>query len=528
MKLHSLNLRGKILLGYLVIAGLLIISSGWAIYNFVRLNRAIEDIMVASYRSVVASQKMIESLERQDSATLLMLFGSNQDSLDIFSINQQEFDKWFNVAEGNITYRGETETLKHIKDGHRLYFKYFEAQRELFVTGRLDQAKRFYLVKTQPQFNQVKQECHILLEINQKHMVKADDLAKTDAQKAILSTSFVTLLALALALILGYKISNIIILPTLRLTESAKRIGEGHLDEVIEVETMDEIGRLAEEFNRMTQRLKEYDKNNVDRLIAERRKSDAIIRSIPDPILVVDADFKIIVINSAAEKAFDVREKQVKGFHILEVVNNESIFEALKHCAQTSLPLRNLGMETAIKLQVEGKWRYFLHETTPVVDREQHLLGMVVFLGDVTHLKEVDQMKTDFVSAASHEFRTPLTSIIMSVGLLLENAAGDLNHQQQQFLEIIKEDSERLNRLVSDLLDLSRMESGKLEIIKEPAYLGNIIQASLEPLQLQLDEQNIAVVIDPQLEKLSQVKVDANKITWVFNNLISNALKLYS
>jgi two-component system, NtrC family, sensor histidine kinase KinB len=519
------TLRRKILLGYLVIAGLLIITSGWAIYNFIRLNRAIEDIMVASYRSVVASQNMIEALERQDSSALLLLFGRQKESREIFIRNKQEFSKWFTGAEANITFPGEIDSLKRIKDGYTLYLLLFSDLQKQYFTGRAESAKIYYLDTLLPQFNLVKKECHTLLDINQQHMVKADNRAKADAQKAIFSTTLVSMLALMLALIFGYKISAIIITPTLRLTESAKKIGEGHLDEVIEVETNDEIGRLAEEFNRMTKRLKDYDQSNIDRLIAERRRSYAIVRSIPDPLIVVDAEYHIIIINSAAEAVFSIQDKQVKGLHILEVVNNEIIFNTLKECDQTHLPVKSTGMESAFRLKVNDAWRYYLLEATPVEDRDGHLLGMVIFMGDVTHLKEVDQLKSDFVSSASHEFRTPLTSITMSVGLMLDRTVGDINHRQEQLLEVVKEDCDRLNHLVSELLDLSRIESGKVVMSKEACRLESIIEASLRPLQIQLQEHEINLEISSAIKNLPQVEVDSNRIAWVFNNLISNAIR---
>jgi PAS domain S-box len=520
------SLRWKILLGYLVIAGLLLVTSAWAIYNFISLNQAIKDIMVASYRSVVASQKMIEALERQEStAPLLLLNNSDSATMSQFLKNQQEFSKWYTIAEGNVTFKRETETLRRINQDYHLYLLYYQQLREMAYQDHLTQLKDFYLSSLIPQFTKVKKECYRLLDINQNHMVKADSRAKSNAQKGIFSTSLVSILALFLALMLGYKISAVIITPTLTLTERAKRIGEGCLDETIEVETKDEIGRLAEEFNRMTMRLHEYEKHNIEKLIAERRRANAIVRSIPDPLIVVDADYRIIAINSSAEKLFAIKEKQVKGSHILEVINNEAIFNALKESAYTHLPVKTTGMEAALTLTVNNTVRYYLLEATPVDDKEGNLIGMVVFLGDVTHLMEIDRIKSDFVSAASHEFRTPLTSITLSAGLLLEQTVGAINDKQQQLLQVIQDDCNRLNNLVSELLDLSRMESGKITITKEAGNLYNIIEASLQPLRIQLEDKQITLEIKPNVKSIPLVLVDASRIAWVFNNIVSNAIR---
>ncbi len=519
------SLRWKILMGYLIIAGLLLVTGIWAIDNFISLNHAIKDIMVASYRSVVASQKMIEALEQQDNAvSLFLLMKSDADITGHFLTNQQEFNRWYTIAEGNVTFKGERETLKRIKADYHLYLIYFQQLREMSFENS-NQVKDFYVKRFIPQFAKVKSKCYTLLNINQDHMVKADNRAKSNAGKAILSTTLVSLLAIFLAILLGYRISAIIITPTMKLTEHAKKIGEGDLDQTITVETKDEIGKLAEEFNRMAERLREYEKHNIEKLIAERRRANAIVRSIPDPLIVVDADYRIIALNSSAEKLFIIKEKQVKGTHILEVINNGTIFSALKESAENHLPVRAAGMESALTLTVNHAARHYLLDATPVDDKEGNLIGIVVFMGDVTQLLELDRIKSDFVSTASHEFRTPLTSITLSTGLLLEGTVGAINPKQEQLLQVIQEDCGRLNNLVSELLDLSRMESGKIVMVKESGNLYPIIEASAGPLQIQLEEKKINLKIAPRIKSLPGVFVDASRIAWVFNNIISNALR---
>jgi NtrC-family two-component system sensor histidine kinase KinB len=522
MSTRFIGLRRKILVGYLIIAGLPLLTSGWAIFNFHRLNLAVDNIMIASYRSVVASQNMIEALERQDSAELIFLFGHEKEGVTIFSTNQLEFKKWLAVAEGNITFPGETNSIRQIKANYQLYLAHYGKLHEL--TTRNQNTREYYINTVLPLFNKLKDECHTLLDINQEHMIKADKLARSDAQTAILSTSIVAIIALILALVFGYRLSNTIIGPTLRLTASAQRIGEGHLDEVIPAETSDEIGQLAAEFNRMSQRLREYEQYNINQLITEQRKSDAIVRSIPDPLIVVDAASRIIMMNSAAEKTFSIHEKQVCGQHILEVVADAPILAALQKCAQTRRPVTFTEMEQAVKLKIAGKSNFFLPEVTPVNDQDGNLLGIILFLGDVTHLKEVDQLKSDFVSAASHEFRTPLTTIMMGAGLLLEHTLGELNSGQEQLVVVIREDCERLSRLVKELLDLSRIESGKAAPVKTACRLSTVVAASVKPLQLQFEEHRIKLEITPDVAAAPLINVDPDRIVWVFNNLLANAL----
>jgi signal transduction histidine kinase len=143
---------------------------------------------------------------------------------------------------------------------------------------------------------------------------------------------------------------------------------------------------------------------------------------------------------------------------------------------------------------------------------------------NITKLKEVDQIKSDFVSTVSHEFRTPLTSIIMGVGLLLDEVPGPINEEQKELVEAIEEDSERLKKLVSDLLDLSRMESGKIKMDIERNNIRDILNNAVKPFKRQLEEKDVDLEIKIR-DNLSNVKADFNKISWVFTNLIGNALR---
>ncbi|MDW7669563.1 MAG: ATP-binding protein [Bacillota bacterium] len=318
-------------------------------------------------------------------------------------------------------------------------------------------------------------------------------------------------------------LSNKVVKPIQDLITKIKKIAEGDYKQQLDISGSDEIARLAKEFNTMTQKLQSYELLNIKKLMEEKQKSDAIVESISDGIIVTNDEHKILLVNRAAEKALDIREKEALNRHFLEVIKKEDIFEIIEKVKDKS-PNYEYKKYLDISLEVDGKNEYYRLNVRPITTREGENIGVVTLMQNITKLKEVDQIKSDFVSTVSHEFRTPLTSITMGVGLLLDEVPGPINEEQKELVEAIEEDSERLRKLVSDLLDLSRMESGNIKMDIERHNLKDILDNAIKPFKRQFEEQDVDIELKIR-KNLSDVKVDFNKISWVFTNLIGNALR---
>ena len=161
---------------------------------------------------------------------------------------------------------------------------------------------------------------------------------------------------------------------------------------------------------------------------------------------------------------------------------------------------------------------------TMIKDKESRVTGLIILLQDVTQLKQLENARTDFVSTVSHEFKTLLTSIMMGTSMILDGSMGAVNGEQQDVLGTIKEDGERLTKLVNDLLELSRIESGKLVFNMEAFSIDTVINNSVKHFVMQTDHKGVNICTQVE-ENIPKVFADYEKITWVFNNLISNALK---
>ncbi|RIZ61333.1 hypothetical protein KU43_03245, partial [Mesotoga sp. SC_NapDC2] len=380
----------------------------------------------------------------------------------------------------------------------------------------------YYYNNILPLFEEVKQLTRDLLTVNQEEMLAKRNRALDVARNASFSTAIISSVAILLGVLFSMYLIVKIVRPITLLIEKIKLIAQGDYKQQLPGKGNDEIAELSREFNTMAARLNSYEEMNVQKLMEEKQKAEGIVDSIGDVVLVTDSENRLIVLNRAAEKIFDVRKDEVLRNHFLEIIKNEEIFEQVK---------RTLGGErneeknyVDVNLEKEGEKKYFRVKSKPIKNEQREILGVVTLMQDITKLKEVDSMKSEFVSTVSHEFRTPLTSMGMAVNLLLDGTTGDISEEQRELLEALREDQERLNSLVSDLLDLSRIESGKIQMDIQPNSLSEIVENALRPFPIQLKESGVKLNIDIN-EDLPKVKADFNKISWVITNLVGNALR---
>jgi len=334
---------------------------------------------------------------------------------------------------------------------------------------------------------------------------------------------FISSLALTIiiAIIGAYFISKKISDPITQFTKSATQIARGNFSHKVEVNSDDEVGRLAKIFNYMTTELRRLDEMNLNKIITEKHKTETIIKNIADGVVVTDPENKILVLNSVAELWFELDEKDVIYNPIQNFIKNHDLLDLIKK-------VREQGNHHEESVEIKLKPKKFRKEVVlqakaaQVVSNDGSLIGIVTIFRDVTKEKEIDRMKTELVSMVAHELRSPLTSIAGFSELLLD--AGITKDQSQEYAEIILKESNRLGELINKFLDISRIESGKSQLNKMPLHIGYLIENILELNSYQAEKKNIRVHLNIPKE-LPLVYVDKEMIEEVVLNLFSNAIK---
>ena len=517
------KLRTKILFGYGIILCLLVVVLAWAFVNLLELGNASAAILRENYKSILAAENMIDSIERQDSASLLMILGYKAGGSGQFGENEIRFSEWLGRAKDNITIEGEVEILSGIEKGYSDYLSSVVALEKMEDLG-LEERKAFYHERVLPTFLEVRGSCVKLREINQDTMYGASERARRLSRRAIVSMGTIGVTTIAAGIFFSLFLSNLLVKPLREMISATKKVSEGNYAVEITTRSSDELGIVINEFNEMVKKLRQFHDLNIRKIIEEKSKSEAIVREIDDGIVVVDSDLKITNINPVASGILNVDINKATGRHFLESVKSEELFNHLKatvECGESPAFGENGNLLTVKR---EDRVSHYLFSITPVSSGIGNLQGVVLLLRDITKLKELDRMKSDFISTASHELRTPLTTIEMSVGLLMEKEYGNLGEQGKELLTAAQEELARLKSLINDLLDLSRIESGKVSMQMEPVSASELIGRTVHIMKRQADDRSIELSSEAE-EALPAAKADANKITWVITNLVSNALR---
>jgi NtrC-family two-component system sensor histidine kinase KinB len=524
-RISVMKLKKKILIGYAFAFTLMGLVATWAIVNLWSLGKTTDEILKNYYRSILAVENMLDALGRQDSGILLTLMGDIEKGISQYRENDALFLEWLGRSRDSIAVTGELEVIHDIERGYK---KYFNEINEIYDFENKESPTPLTLATYKqsilPVYSAVKASCLELRTMNEKTMYSDSEQARSTAKRAIFSTVIVASIASIVAFFFSQVFSERLVLPLRRFVEAVKKISTGEFSVQLSVETSYEIGLLATEFNRMTAELRRYHLMNIDRIVAEKNKGDAILASIEDGLVVFDTDGKVTGINPAGCRILHVDFVEEEILYCQQLFSIPIVCEIVAETGKTGIQPDLPDDRRIITLKIEENTRHFLFSATAIGRKDQKLFGVVLLLKDITQLYEVERLKSEFVMAASHELRTPLTSLGMGVDLLIEHAAQYLPDREKELLHAAYDEVHRMKAMVQDLLDLSKIETGRIDLEFEKITVGTLFEHAREIFKGQVSMKHINLTID-DTEFMPLVRADTNKIVWVLSNLISNALR---
>ena len=521
-----MTFKKKILLGYGVVFFRMSLVLVLSVLNLLSLSEASKAILRENYRSILAADNMLNALERQDSGVLLMFLGEIENGTAQFRQYESSFLQWFGRAKDNITVTGEAELIRSIEKNYNNYRAGFFDIMGLRISKLISptEGKRIYDELFYPRFINVYDACIKLRNLNEKAMYATNERAGNVANRVIWSTIAVGASALIAALVFSLVLSSRVSRPLQRFMDASRKIAAGDYTVQIPVDTNDEFGRLGMEFNQMATHLARFHKMNIEEIISEKQKVEAILASIEDGLIVLDTKMKVKGINPAARRILNLESRDILESDCSEILPEPRIRNLIGKIIKAGNQSKVDEDERIITLDQGENQHHYLLSVTAIHGKTRNLSGIVLLLKDVTRLMEAERLKSEFIMAASHELRTPLTSLGMSIDLLLEHASEKIGKGDRELLDAAHEEIERLKALVSDLLDLSRIETGKIELEIKKVSVEPILTHIKSVFQNQMAIKSINFSIQSP-DNLPKIKADANKLMWVLTNLISNALR---
>jgi NtrC-family two-component system sensor histidine kinase KinB len=515
-----MTLRTRLLLAQAPLAAGLVLVGLVALNTLETLGQSSQLILRDNFNSVLAAQRMKDAAERVDGAALFRAAGRPDKGDEQASPNIRAFQAQLEVQEHNLTEPGEGEATHRLRAAWNEYVQKLEAYRGLTEERNL---RRRYFEELQPAFTRVKDAAERVLEINQDAMLLKSDRARTTAERSRMLLLLAIVSALGLALLASVSLTRRALRPLQLLSLAVRRIGEGDLDARARIGGEDEIAEVGRELDTMADKLREYRNSSLGELLQAQQASQAAIDSLPDPVIVLSLDGQVLNVNQAAESLLRV-EAGLDPLSRLPPPLREAIDKVRAHIFAGKGVYAPRGLEDAIRVEGEGGGRALLPRATPLYSEQGNVTGATIVLQDVTRLLRFDELKNDLVATVAHEFRTPLTSMRMAVHILLEGLTGPLTEKQLDLLTAARDDCERLQGIVEDLLDLSRIQAGKVEVSLTPLPAKSILDAGLAAKEDAARDAGLKMEED-LVEPVLPVLVDPDRISLVFDNLVANAIR---
>jgi two-component system, NtrC family, sensor histidine kinase KinB len=513
-----IGLRQKISLGFGGLLLIILIIGGQSIVQFRELGQSIDVILRENYRSVAACQEMKEAIERMDSGILFVLLGHDGEGRKLIRANEERFGKALQAELNNITLPGEGEKAAALQG---LFTRYREALHGVMRPGVSREARLDLLFReVQPLFEQTKTTADDILRMNQDNMNEANERARKQAASLQQGMYLLLLFGFLVAVVFMFFTRRWILMPINRLIRSAEEIRGGNLDLVVSVDSRDEIGRLSEAFDDMAASLRQFRRSDQVKLVRTQQATQETLETLAEAVAIVDLEGKVELSTDSARNIFGIHA----GARLQDLPLSE-LYELFRQIVRDSVPGRRDHLKQKILQRfVQGKERYFSFDAAPIRDRGGQLTGVVLILKDVTEPHRLEEMKSDLISTVSHQLRTPLTSIRMAIHLLLEEKVGPLTEKQVELLLTARDESDMLHGILSNLLDMSRMKSGRLQMTFQDVSSRTVVLDAVEPFLRAAQEGGVGLETRLPAD-LPSVRTDMVWTGHVFSNLLTNALR---
>ncbi len=487
-----MKIKAKLFLGIGLLFAMIVLLTAIGSIYINKLSADTNNILTANYNSIDYSRQMLIALNQD---------GFNKSSITTFETNLKK-------QQNNITETGEQQ-----------------------LTDQL--AANFNKLKNNPADTALLATVHddvtdIML-LNMQAIERKSSVAKKTADTATLWIALAGTFCFLIAFVLLVNLPGNIANPVKELTESIKQIAAQNYSKRVHFDKHNEFGDLANAFNTMAQKLEEYKTSNLEKLMMEKKRIETLINNINDPVIGLDAKKHILFMNDVALKISGLKAADTIGKPIQDVAVNNDLIRSLIQ------DLFNPATETAkakqppMKIYADNKESYFEKQViainiTPTGEQEEKFIGNVILLQNITPFKELDFAKTNFIATVSHELKTPIASIKMSLQLLENEQIGNVNEEQKNLLHSIKDDANRLLKITGELLNMTQVESGNIQMTMVATDVKEIVHYAVSANKAAADQKNIKLEVVLPAD-LHYVMADEEKTAWVLTNLISNAIR---
>lgn len=505
------SLRRKILLGFSIILFIMLLISFWGTYNIYKVSLSYKQTLYQNYTSIIAVDNMGKSIDNMMDAVLIMYSKNFSEGKTKLETSMADYYLWFQKARETAFTTKEKLLLDSLGIEYSSFLNLLYSNEKHFRYKKNNPlATNIYFTSLIESSIKMKNRCYAIFVTN--HDIIYNRVQKMDkvSNTATILLVFIVLGGIFLSFVFSSKFSNYLTKPLKELTKTAKHISDGNFRDRIIMHSRDEIGNLASEFNKMSQKLETYERLNISKLLYEKKKSEVVIESINEPVILLDGNLNLLMAN--------------KSFK--DLIGKDKANKIFKDLESLLIPEGNEDYKRDKIVQVSSisGWKYYKIIYSEINLPESQDPGFVIVFSDITKFQEIDNMKSEFLGKVSHELKTPLTSVGMALGIMEDEIVGKLTPDQHGLVQSMKEDYNRLNGLVHEILELTKLESGNFLLQFQIIDLVEILEHLNRNFSLLCSDKHITMKICAD-ENPVLINADYEYLFRALENIISNALK---
>ena len=513
------SLRTRITVGLLFLLGIIILISGVAVFYLTRLSNSSDKILSENYQTIFYVQTLTENFQVVSSSQLRYLADQGFD-YELYKKSDMLSSTYIDSLYLVIGDKKEKIYLDSLSLGYSKLVKEFDDTRQdtSIVLPDMD----LYYNKLRLNFLPVRGYLDKLREINQNEIIGKNDFIQRNTEDALLYMAIIG--GICVLITVGF-ISYFPVYLTKPLHDlylALEEMSNKNYTKRLYVGSTNEFARLATSFNKMSSKIAEFENLNLEKVLIEKKRTETIIEHLQDGIIGVSAQNKIIFINQVAEILLDISSEDAAEVYIPNLlVNNDILYHVMVDLME--IDNRQSFAEKTIKIPSADRDLFFSKQVMSLPETEE-LSGLIILLKNVTKFTEMDAAKTHFIATISHELKTPLTAIRLSLGLLKDKRMGLLSEDQLDLVSDIEQSTERLFALTGEILQLSQIESGKIKINLQPVEVDDLIKYTLQAVKVSSEQKFLSVEADTA-PNLPVFFADIDKLKWVIINFLTNAVR---
>ena len=471
-----MKIRTKITIYIGVLLAIITLFGYYAAQTTERIKLNTENILADNYNSVKYAQKMLWAIHNFeiDSIAAVTTFEAN-----------------LSLQKKNIS---ENSEKQHTEQLERL-FEVYKSDRSIKNIISLSES------------------INTIILLNGTAIEEKSEFATATAHKALVLMIIFAALCIIIAVLMVVKIPQVLTNPIEKLIEGILEISNQNYDKRLSYDDKSEFGQVASSFNNMAQELAQFQQSSMARIISSKQYLEIVINSIDEPILGLDNEKRILFVNKIATSILNISQEKMVGKSALDLSLSNDLLRRLVKGSDKEAD------DEPLKIYANDKESYFDVHYLSLPENS----GIVIMLNNITRFKELDNAKTNFISVISHELKTPISAIMMSLQLLKDTRIGVMNEEQSDLAQSIRDNSDRLLSISSELLKMTQVEAGVLQLSPKITTPIELINYAIGATRVLADKFKCSIEIEYP-DTIDKLFVDSEKIAWVVTNLLSNAI----